>query len=109
MRITRRSFLHRGAAAAAAGLVAPARARAASAARFEVGVTDWNLKQTGKLEAIALAKTIGFDGVQVSIGRQPVDGRLPLSDAALQRAYLAESKRVGLPLASLCLDVLHTN
>jgi sugar phosphate isomerase/epimerase len=84
-------------------------ARAASSARFKVGVTDWNLKQTGKLEAVALAKKIGFDGVQVSIGRRVVDDRLPLADTALQQAYIAESKRQGLPLASVCLDVLHVN
>jgi sugar phosphate isomerase/epimerase len=109
MKIRRRAFLGRTAALAAAAL-APARLlRAAGAAKFKVGVTDWNLKQTGKLEAVALAKAIGFDGVQVSIGRQLVNDRLALDDRALQQAYLAESKRVGLPLASLCLDILHTN
>jgi sugar phosphate isomerase/epimerase len=87
MKIRRRAFLGRTAALAAAAL-APARLlRAAGAAKFKVGVTDWNLKQTGKLEAV----------------------RLALDDRALQQAYLAESKRVGLPLASLCLDILHTN
>ncbi len=83
-------------------------ARAAGkGARFRVGVTDWNLKQEGKPAAVELAKRLGFDGVQVSIGKGT--DRLPLSDAALQQTYLAESKRVGLPLASLCLEILHTN
>lgn len=111
MRVTRRTFLNHTAASLTAAAVLPARlSRAAQAIpRFKVGVTDWNLKLTGKLEAVALAKKIGFDGVQVSIGRQAVGDRLPLDDAALQQAYLAESKRVGLPLASLCLDILHTN
>jgi len=67
-------------------------------------VTDWNLKQTAKTESIALAKKLGFDGVQISIGRQ-----MQMKDPALQQAFLAESKRVGLPLASLCLDILHVN
>ena len=107
--IRRRAFLGRSAALAAAAL-APARLlRAAGAAKFKVGVTDWNLKQTGKLEAVALAKAIGFDGVQVSIGRQLVNDRLALDDRALQQSYLAESKKVGLPLGSLCLDILHVN
>jgi sugar phosphate isomerase/epimerase len=78
------------------------------AAGFKVGVTDWNLKLTGKAEAVALAKQIGFDGVQVSLGRDPAE-TLPLGDPIVQQAYLAESKRVGLPLASVCLDVLHRN
>lgn len=109
MRVTRRSFLNQTAASLAAVAVLPARFARAAHASFKVGVTDWNLKLTGKLEAVALAKKIGFDGVQVSIGRQAVGDRLPLADAALQQAYLAESKRVGLPLGSLCLDILHTN
>ena len=72
--------------------------------RFKVGVTDWNLKQTVKPASIDLAKRIGFDGVQVSIGRQ-----MQLKDPTLQKEFLAESKRVGLPIASLCLDILHVN
>ena len=75
--------------------------------KFKVGVTDWNLKQEGKPAAVALAKQIGFDGVQVSIGKGT--DSLPLADPALQQTYLSESKRVGLPLASLCLEILHRN
>lgn len=76
-------------------------------AAFKVGVTDWNLQQEGKIESIALAKKLGFDGVQVSIG-VGID-KLPLSDPALQKQFLDESRRVGLPIASLCLEVLHRN
>ena len=81
--------------------------RTRAAAHFKIGATDWNLKLEDKPEAIALAKRIGFDGVQVSIGKGT--DRLPLSDPALQKTYLDESKRVGLPLASVCLEVLHRN
>ena len=35
--------------------------------------------------------------------------RLPLSDPALQKQFLDASKREGLPLASVCLNVLHRN
>jgi sugar phosphate isomerase/epimerase len=80
---------------------------APKAARFKVGVTDWNLKVEGKPESVALAKRLGFDGVQISIGVGT--DRLPLSDPALQQRFLAESKREGLPLASVCLNVLHRN
>ena len=75
--------------------------------KFKIGVTDWNLKQEGKLEAVALAKSLGFDGVQVSIGKGT--NSLPLADPTLQKAYLDESNRVGLPVESLCLEVLHRN
>ena len=113
MSIRRREFLRLGAAGLASAAVLPRQrlfARAASkGVKFKVGVTDWNLRQTAKLESIALAKKIGFEGVQVSIGRTLKDGKLLLSDPALQQAFLAESKRVGLPLASVCLDILHVN
>lgn len=76
-------------------------------ARFKVGATDWNLKQEGKLGAFALAKQIGFDGVQVSLGVGT--DRLPLGDPAVQQAFVAESQKLGMPIGSVCLNVLHTN
>ncbi len=107
MSFSRRGFLHLAASGLAAttfnGLL-PVATAAQKRARFKVGVTDWNLKQTANLESIALAKHLGFDGVQISIGR-----KMQLSDVALQDQFIAESKRVGLPIASVCLDVLHVN
>jgi sugar phosphate isomerase/epimerase len=95
-----------GATAALATSGLPAFA-ARAGVKFKVGVTDWNLKQEGKIESIALAKELGFDGVQVSIGKGT--DKVPLSDPALQKRYLDESKRVGLPIESLCLEILHRN
>ena len=103
---TRRNFIEMsiGATAPASGLPAFA---AKAGVKFKVGVTDWNLQQEGKIEAVALARELGFDGVQVSIGKGT--DKLPLSDPALQKMYLDESKRVGLPVESLCLEILHRN
>jgi len=70
-------------ALATTGLLAAAKA---SDVKFKVGVTDWNLGQEGKLESIVLAKKLGFDGVQVSIGKGT--DKLPLSDPLLQNAFL---------------------
>lgn len=104
---TRRNFLQTsvaGLASVAVGHQSLAAYAAAKSVRFRLGVTDWNLRQTVKLESVALSKKLGFDGVQISIGR-----KMELSDKALQQSFLAESKRVGQPLASLCLDILHVN
>jgi L-ribulose-5-phosphate 3-epimerase len=101
MPLSRRSFLY----AAGAGL-------ATAAKRFEgfhVGVTDWNLQLAGKLEAVELAKRLGFDGVQVSLGRKPADGRLPLDNAEIQAQYLERSRKASIPLDGTCLDILHVN
>ena len=107
-KLTRRDFIGEGlgvsVALASSGLPAFA---AKAGVKFKVGVTDWNLKQEGKIESIALAKKLGFDGVQVSIGHGA--DKLPLSDPALQKAFLDESKRVDLPIESLCLEILHHN
>ncbi len=106
-KLTRRSFIELGVSATVAASVLPAYA-AKSKVKFKVGVTDWNLKLEDKVESIALAKSLGFDGVQVSIGKVTED-KLPLSDPALQKTFLDESKRVGLPIESLCLEMLHRN
>lgn len=117
MLISRRTFVT-GAAAAAAAAAQPLAAQAQKGARkagakFKIGVTDWNLRQTLKLEAVGLAKKIGFDGVQVSIGRgskdKPVTDQLPLADPAMQKAYLDEARKQKVAIASVCLDILHVN
>src|SRR6476659_8027142 len=98
--MTRRKFLQGTATAALSTPLLAARAK------LEIGVTDWNLQQTGKIEAVGLAKRLGFDGVQVSLGRKPVDGRLPLADPEVQAKYVAEAKAQGIPINGTCLDIL---
>ena len=111
MILSRRDFLRSGVAAGAAATLSEGpwvellRARSIP---VKIGVTDWNLGQTGKPFAVELSKKIGFDGVEISLGRQATD-RLPLADTEIQRQYLAESRKHNLPIASTCLDVLHRN
>lgn len=106
--LTRRDFVGLGvsASAALAASAFPGFA-ATTVVKFKVGVTDWNLGREGNVESIALAKKLGFDGVQVSIGKGT--DKLPLSDPSLQKTFLEESKRVDLKVESLCLDILHRN
>lgn len=100
----RRSFLET-VLVAATGLSASARPDSA----LKIGVTDWNLKQTGKVTAVALAAQLGFDGVQISLGRTPIDGKLPLDDSAIQAEYMAAAKQHGIALDGTCLDILHVD
>lgn len=102
MRISRRSFL-----ATAGAALSTAAAKPNSG--LHIGVTDWNLQETGKLEAVALAKRLGFEGVQVSLGRKPVDNKLPLDNAEIQAQYLQRARQEGIQLAGTCLDILHVN
>jgi L-ribulose-5-phosphate 3-epimerase len=102
--MTRRSWFEKLLAGSAALRVAAARVRGP-----RIGVTDWNLELTGKVEAVALAAKLKFDGVQVSLGRQPVSDQLPLNDPSIQDGYLSASKQYGIALAGTCLDILHVD
>ena len=103
MHISRRSFLGAGGAALAASRL---RGRGRD---LKIGVTDWNLRLTGKVEAVETAARLRFDGVQVSLGRKPVDGKLPLDDEVVQQQYLTAAKIHKIPLDGTCLDILHVN
>ncbi len=82
---------------------------AAPKAQFQIGVTDWNLNLAGNPAAIDLATSIGFAGIEISLGRKPVDGKLPLDNPELHRAYLQKSKEFNCKLISTCLDIFHVN
>ncbi|MCX6621452.1 MAG: sugar phosphate isomerase/epimerase [Acidobacteria bacterium] len=99
MLISRRKLL---AGLAASGSLAAARKRS-----FRIGVTDWNLRLAGKPEAVALAAKLGFEGVEVSLGRELKEQKLPLDSAGLLDRYVAEAKQHRIRLAGTCLDVLH--
>ena len=99
--ISRRSFV--------AGLAGTGLLAGAAKGRLKIGVTDWNLSLTCKIEAVALAKKLGFDGVQVSIGRQLTGDKMTLDDAELIARYREESKKENIPLDGTCLDRLHVD
>ena len=102
---TRRRFLAGAGALAAAPLLSAKPAKS----HLKIGVTDWNLNLSGKLEAVALAASLGFEGVQISLGRRPGADQLPLASEEIQQQYLAELKKHSIAAAGTCLDILHVN
>jgi L-ribulose-5-phosphate 3-epimerase len=100
---SRRSFLLTASSSCAAA-VAFARGRG-----VKVGVTDWNLRLASNPDAIKVAKRIGFAGIQISLGRQPRDGKLPLANSRVQGLYQAEAMTQNIPINGTCLDILHVN
>lgn len=104
MPIRRRSFLQ----ACAAGLAPASMFGQGSLSRVRVGVTDWDSQLTGRVEAVEFARRAGFDGVEVSLGRRPVEGRLPLDNPEIQARYLAAAAEHRIQIPSTCLDALHT-
>lgn len=101
MLVTRRSFV--------AGAIAIPSLRARGLSGLKIGVTDWNLRQTARVSAVALARKLGFAGVQVSLGRDAVDGRLPLDNPERIAQYLEAAKTHKIAINGTCLDVLHVN
>ena len=109
--ITRRRFVQSGLAGAAASITSGAAFAEIFDARgfkVKIGATDWNLRQEAKVDALALGKKIGFDGVEVSLGVGD-DKSLPLADRALQQQYLDEARRQKIAIAGTCLNILHRN
>lgn len=108
-RITRRSMIQRStlalSAAAFGGALGHAAAGAAPARGFKIGACDWSLEKAGDLGAFAVAKELGLDGVQVSLGS--VDNDMHLRRPEIQQAYLAEAGRQGVAIASLAIGELN--
>ena len=106
MNLTRRTFLGASALGLAAGVPLAA---AKDLKGLKIGVTDWNLRQSSKPEAVELAKRLGFQGVEVSLGTKIADNKLPLDNEELQGRYLEAFKQQGIGPAGTCLDALHRN
>lgn len=107
MKPSRRQFI--ASLVTLAGAPAARTAQKKPLAGLRIGVTDWNLRMSARIEAVELAARLGFEGVEVSLGRKPVEGRLLLDDPALQERYLAEARKHNIALAGTCLDILHVN
>jgi len=73
---------------------------------FRVGVCDWNLGKTADPGCFEVAKQIGLDGVQVSLGtgKEP----LLLTKPDVQQKFLEESKKQGVRIASLAIGELNS-
>jgi len=73
---------------------------------FRIGVCDWTIGHRCDPAALARAKKIGLDGVQVDFGGGPSKDPA-LFDADLQKRYLEEVKTQEVRIASLALGVLN--
>ncbi len=104
--LTRRECLA-ATGAAAAWALSGTPARAAQEPRrggLRIGMCDWSMGRPD-ISAFELAKEIGLDGLQVSVGKAPND--LFLRDPKLQQKYLAASKATGVAIASTAMGLLN--
>lgn len=73
--------------------------------RFKIGACDWSFGKPGDPAAFDLAKEIGLDGVQVSLGTAANDMRLRRPD--IQQQYKDAAKKAGLEIASLAIGEMN--
>lgn len=108
MTISRRQMLARSsrglAALAACSSLAPLLA-APGARRFKIGACDWSIGRMATPEAFAVAKEIGLDGVQVSLGTEK--DNMHLRQATMQQAYRDAARQTGVGIASLAIGELN--
>lgn len=107
-KLTRRAALGRCAQAATFTAVASNLQPlfAASKSRwFKIGACDWSLGKGSDLAAFDVAKQIGLDGVQVSLGSTEED--MHLHQTKMQKAYRQKAKQTGVEMASLALGELN--
>ena len=94
--------------AALTGVVAvssPLSALARSFRTYQIGICDWSIEQHSQVEALALAKKIGVDGVQVSLGK--VDNDMHLRQSKVQQAYQEAARQYGVKVCSLAIGELN--
>ena len=72
--------------------------------RFKIGACEWSLRKEDP-SSLDVAKKIGLDGVLVNMGR--VHDDMHLRQPAVQQAYLAAAKRIGVEIASLALGEMN--
>jgi hypothetical protein len=85
---TRRGFL-----GAAAGFAVTHRIALGRTMPLRIGVTDWNLNLSAKPESVKKAAELGFEGVQISFGRELVDGKMPADQPGVIARYRSLSQQ----------------
>jgi sugar phosphate isomerase/epimerase len=83
---------------------------AGSRSRFSIGACDWSIGMRGKVDALSVARQLGLDGVQVSMGhvaKSEGDTDLQLRQPDVQRAYREAAASSGVRVAGVALDVMN--
>jgi sugar phosphate isomerase/epimerase len=73
--------------------------------RFRIGACDWSIGKMDDPAAFSLAKQIGLDGVQVSMGT--VANKMHLREAPVQAQFREAANAAGVAVASLAIGELN--
>jgi sugar phosphate isomerase/epimerase len=91
----------------AAGILSPWHLLSAppSGSRFRIGACDWSIGMRGKVGAMAQAKAIGLDGVQLSYIAS--EESPSLRDKSLRKAYQREAQKQGVAVGGIALGIMN--
>lgn len=106
--ISRRQMLARSGSAVGAALVSDSLAplfAAPGKRRFKIGACDWSIGKMCDPAAFDVARQIGLDGVQVSLGT--VANQMSLRQHEVQQRYQTAARQAGLEIASLAIGELN--
>jgi L-ribulose-5-phosphate 3-epimerase len=73
--------------------------------RFKIGACDWSIGKTADVTCFELAKKIGLDGLQISLGT--VKDNFHLRQKEVQKAFKKASKQHGVKISSLAIGELN--
>lgn len=107
--LTRRQMLRRTAQAATALAVGPCFAPLLAAPekrRFKIGACDWSIGKRADSASFAVARQIGLDGVQVSLGTVADD--MKLRQPEVQQQFKDAAKKSGVQIAGLAIGELNS-
>ena len=105
MTTNRRRFLARTSALVALARFAPLFA-ADARPRFKIGACDWSIGRMADPAALEVAKQIGLDGVQVSLGTAA--NGMHLRRPEIQQRYKDAAKKLGVEVLSLAIGELNS-
>lgn len=72
---------------------------------MKIGACDWSIGKSSDIGAFEVARQIGLHGIQVNLGSDA--NNMHMREAGRQRAYLEESRRTGIEIASLAIGELN--
>jgi L-ribulose-5-phosphate 3-epimerase len=90
-----------------AGAALAWQASAASKLKVKIGSMAGVLPQGTPDEVYTVGKRIGLQGIEFNVGRDEVDGKLPLFHAERQKQIVEAAHKHGMAVAGIVLDVFH--
>ncbi len=73
--------------------------------RFNIGACDWSIGQHSNVGAMEVAKNIGLDGVQISLGN--LENNMHLRQKSIQKLYHESAKKNAVKIGGIAIGALN--